>query len=420
MTVALQQLVTPPTGSKSSIIQLLECYRRDARVDKLNLTIGIYLDETGQCPILESVRQAERHRTEHQGTKASFNIVGAPAFHQAVRTLLFPSIPTAVEDSHVRVIQTLGASGALFLAGQLIHQHFPAARIWMSAPTWENHAALLRVHEGQFGTYRYRPASQESLCLSTILADLEAAAPGDVVLFHVCCHNPTGIDPSLEQWDVLAKFCAERRLTPLFDFAYQGLADSIQRDAAPLSMFVGRLDTVLICSSFSKNLGIYDERTGALTLVCRDEQRLARWQEELKMMIRSSYSMPPLHGSYIASHIINDPERFARWQREVEGMREDLDRRRTALITEFASAGILNDVLSYRRQRGMFICLDLSAAEIGRLRTEYGVYMLDSGRISIASLDKGNMARFCDLLVRITHDRDYLLPRGGENSINCF
>ncbi len=358
-----QQFASTPNG-RNGIIQLLERYRQDARPGKLNLTVGIYTDETGCCPILESVRQAERHRVEHQTSKASFNIVGAPTFHQAVRAILFPALPADADDSRIRVIQTLGASGALHLAGQLLDRHLPTARIWMSAPTWENHAALLSVHRGGFSTYRYLPASPERLCLNTILADLQAAAPGDIVLWHVCCHNPTGIDPDLKQWEILASFCAERQLIPLFDFAYQGFAHSIQRDAAPLAMFMERLDTLLICSSFSKNMGIYDERTGALTLVCRDTDRLARWNEDVKMLVRSSYSMPPLHGSFIASHIINDADRFASWQQEVSGIRDDLHRRRAAFISELENAGILDDILPYRHQQGMFLCLDLSSASI--------------------------------------------------------
>lgn len=401
MSAACPPLAAPTGSGRSGIVQLLERYRQDARADKLNLTVGIYTDETGRCPILESVRRAERHRIEHQTSKASFNLAGAPDFHRAVRALLFPALPPDVGAADMQVFQSLGASGALYLAGQLLNRHAPGAKIWLSAPTWENHPALLSTHRGGFGHYRYRAASAQRLCLDTVLADLQAAAPGDIVLLHVCCHNPTGIDPDPAQWESLARFCAERELIPLFDFAYQGFARFVEQDAAPLALFMARLDTMLICNSFSKNMGIYDERTGALTLVCRDPKRLARWAEEVKVLIRSSYSMPPLHGSFIASHIINDAELFARWRLEVAGMRADLERRRAAFLAALGEAGILDEVLSYRRQQGMFMCLDLALADIERLRTEHGIYLLDSGRICIASLGVADMPRFCDALARI-------------------
>lgn len=396
-------LTTYPTQAangvaRSSIMQLLERYRQDQRPHKLNLTVGIYTDEFGVCPILGSVRHAEHYRIEHQTSKASFNLLGAAAYHRAVRAILFPTQPADQPCPNTQVIQTLGASGAIHLAGQLLGRHAPGARIWLSAPTWENHSALMSGLRGGYATYRHLAGSPQRLCLDTVLADLESAAPGDIVLLHVCCHNPTGIDPDPAQWAALANFCAERKLIPLFDFAYQGFACSIQEDAIPLSLFMARLDTLLICYSFSKNMGIYDERTGALTLICQDADQLARWTADIKILVRSSYSMPPLHGSFIASHIINDPRLLACWQQEVAEMRDDLKRRHAALLNCLDQACILEEVLSYRCQQGMFLCLDLTIVDIEHLRNQHGIYMLDSGRISVASLSLANMPRFCDAL----------------------
>ncbi|MBR9663091.1 MULTISPECIES: aromatic amino acid transaminase [Bacillus cereus group] len=386
---------------KNSIMQLLELYNQDTRVDKVNLTAGIYTDESGNCPILESVREAEYYRIKNQINKASFNLTGATEFHKAVRTILFPTIEDSIENDKIQVIQTLGASGALHLAGQLINQYNPSARIWLSSPTWENHLALLSSHSGGFGSYRYQPANQEQLCIDTIIEDLQFASPGDFVLFHVCCHNPTGIDPNLSQWEILADFCAERKLIPLFDFAYQGFAHSLQQDAKPFTIFKERLDMFLICNSFSKNMGIYDERTGALTLVFKDTEKLKRWYKTVKELIRGSYSMPPVHGSFIVSHIINDSSRFDHWQREVEGMCKDLQQRRNSFFSELSNVGIIDEIMPYRKQNGMFLYLNLSEEKIESLRNKHGIYLLDSGRMCLASLSTANMSKVAEVIKRV-------------------
>ncbi|MDQ0416092.1 aspartate/tyrosine/aromatic aminotransferase [Croceifilum oryzae] len=388
------------TKSKNSIMQLLERYNHDTRTDKLNLTVGVYTDESGRCPILESVRDAEYYRVSNQTNKASFHLAGAPEFHQAVRKLLFSATGSGLED-HIEVIQTVGCSGALYLAGQLIYHYAPTSSIWLSSPTWENHTALLNSNRNNIRYYRYQPANPDELCIDTILEDLKLAQPGDFVLLHACCHNPTGIDPNPAQWKMLAEFCAERELIPLFDFAYQGFADSIEQDAEFLVPFSERLETFIVCNSFSKNMGIYDERTGALTLVFKDEAKRADWHRTVKGLIRNTYSMPPVHGSFIVSHIINDSVRFSRWQQELEGMCSDLHRRRGALFSELGRIGIANEVLTYRNQQGMFVCLNLSEEKIDLLRDQYGIYLLDTGRMCVASLSTANMPRFCETLSKV-------------------
>ncbi|MGM0748664.1 MAG: aromatic amino acid transaminase [Bacillota bacterium] len=378
---------------KTTIMQLLERYSQDERLDKMNLTAGIYTDESGISPILKSVREAEYYRVDNQISKASFNLIGAPEFHKAVQTLLFPYVQNTDKDEDVEVIQTLGASGALHLAGQLISYYSPSSKIWMSSPTWENHADLLGNHSGGFAFYRYEPESKNQLCMDTILEDLAYAKPGDFVLLHTCCHNPTGMDPTISQWKVLADFFVERELIPLFDFAYQGFANSLQRDAEPLTIFRECLDTVIVCNSFSKNMGIYDERTGALTLVFRDKDNLSSWKETAKKLIRSNYSMPPVHGSFIVSHIVNDPERFACWEKEVEYLRKDLDQRRNLFFSELSKMNVIDKVLPYLQQKGMFLYLNLSLEKIECLRDKYGIYLLDNGRMCVASLNSENTSK---------------------------
>ncbi|UIR30716.1 aromatic amino acid transaminase [Priestia flexa] len=386
---------------KTNIMQLLEQYSMDKRIEKVNLTAGIYTNEDGVSPILESVKEAEYYRTKNQVSKASFNISGAAEFHQAVRTVLFPDTKGINEDEYTEVTQTLGASGALHLAGRLIKHYAPQAKIWLSSPTWENHPALLESHLGGFGYYGYQAANKDQLCLNTMLDDLQQANPGDFVLLHVCCHNPTGIDPTSFDWKLLADFFAKRKLIPLFDFAYQGFANSIQKDAEPLTIFKKYVDTLIICNSFSKNMGIYDERTGALTLVFKDREKLAHWKKTLRGLIRGSYSMPPVHGSFIASHIINDTGRFAHWEKEVESIRNDLDQRRSLFFSELSNNGIIDEIMPYRQQKGMFLYLNLSQEKIESLRENYGIYLLDSGRMCIASLSTADMERVAKAMMNV-------------------
>lgn len=393
--------------TKPGILQLLAQYHQDPRADKLNLTAGIYTDPSGNSPVLETVREAEYARIQHQRSKATFDMDGAPEFQQAVRRLLFPS---GEEGSahHVQVIQTVGSSGALHLAGRMIQHDAPAARVWISSPTWENHAALLSSRPEQIGYYRYQPADPDQLCMTTILEDLQAARPGDYVLLHACCHNPTGMDPTLSQWREWAEFCAERGLIPLFDFAYQGFAQSAEQDAELFALFREHSDRLIICNSFSKNMGLYNERTGALTLVFKDADRLAVWHSTLKRMIRSTYSTPPAHGAYIASHIINDPHRYSCWQQELKEMRCDLQRRRAALFAELESSGLMDTLLSYHRQQGMFLCLQLSPPSIEVLREQHGIYLLDTGRICIASLPQEAIPAFCLALGQVVEGTNTL------------
>lgn len=387
---------------------MLAQYHQDPRTDKLNLTAGIYTDPSGNSPVLESVREAEYFRIRHQDTKASFYMDGAPEFQQAVHRLLFPSGEEGGSDHHVQVIQTVGSSGALYLVGRMIQHDAPAARVWISAPTWENHAALLSSRPDQLGYYRYQSADSDQLCMKTILEDLEAARPGDFILLHACCHNPTGMDPSLSQWRELAAFCAARGLIPLFDFAYQGFAQSAEQDAELFTLFRAYSDRLIICNSFSKNMGLYNERTGALTLVFKDADKLTAWHNILKRIIRSTYSTPPAHGACIASHIINHPQRYARWQQELAEMRGDLQRRRSALFDKLEAVGLMETLLSYRRQQGMFLCLHLSPRSIEALREQHGIYLLDTGRMCIASLRMEAIPAFCLALGQVAESTNIL------------
>jgi aspartate/tyrosine/aromatic aminotransferase len=380
-------------------MQLVEKFKNDKRADKMNLTVGVYKDESGQSPILKSVKEAEKYCLETETTKASFNLIGSQTFHEAVKRLLFPSFSES-EKKKIQVIQTVGSCGALYLVGQLINKIVPSARIWISNPTWENHWSLLHSHINEIYGYRYEPLNRKCLDIEKIMEDLKSSQSGDFVLFHASCHNPTGMDPTIKQWHELANFCKSNKLIPVFDFAYQGFKDTIQNDADIFKVF-RQMDSFIVCNSFSKNMGLYDERAGALSFMCKDIEKLSYWVKCAKKFIRGNYSTPPMHGSSIVSCIINDPERYQSWQKEVDEMRESLIQRRNELFQALERIGIKGTILNYERQNGMFVCLDLSLSQIEQLRNDYGIYLLNSGRISVASLNSKKIIKLCTALQNI-------------------
>ncbi len=384
---------------KNTIMQLLEKYKLDGRNNKMSLTAGIYMDETGESPILDTVKVAERFLVENQTCKAAFNMTGDVDFHRAVKKVVFPYF-TEVEKKEICVIQTLGASGAINLIGQLVNQYAPLSRIWVSNPTWENHEPLLGHHLGGICHYKY-VAENNKASVSKIMEDLQYSKPGDYVLFHASCHNPTGIDPDLYQWTELAKFCKDMRLIPIFDFAYQGFAYDLEKDTEVFGIFKQNVDDFIVCNSFSKNMGLYDERVGALSFIFTDQEKTNSWLQTTKRLIRSSYSIPPIHGGAVASHIINNDLLFKQWGEEVSGMRKDLERRRSDFFSALDCVGMKEDILDFDKQNGMFVCLKLTEEEIGTLREKYGIYMLDSGRISIASLNSKKIPMLCEAIKKL-------------------
>lgn len=385
---------------QNSIMQLVEQFKNDKHINKMNLTVGVYMDQYGNCPILKSVKEAEEHCLEIEKSKVTFNMIGAKSYHEAVKQLLFPNFSKA-EKENIQVIQTVGSCGALYLVGQLINKIKPTASLWLSNPTWENHRPLLESHVSEICEYRYEPLDKENLCVQKIMEDLQYSKAGDFVLFHACCHNPTGMDPTINQWQELAKFCKNHELIPIFDFAYQGFKDTIQSDAEVLNIFREEVNSFIVCNSFSKNMGLYDERVGALTFVFDNQEEVDCWLQCAKSLIRSSYSTPPIHGSSVVSCIINDSERFQLWQAEVDNMRKGLIQRRTEFFQKLDDVGMKERILNYENQNGMFACLNISLEQIEYLRNSQGIYILNSGRISIASLNSQKISKFCEAICNI-------------------
>ena len=377
------------------ILGLTEEFKKDARAEKINLGVGIYKDENGETPVLDTVKKAEAALLENEKTKSYLTIEGTAEYGLAVQKLLFGADSDIVADKRAKTAQAPGGTGALRVAGEFIKRQLGAPRIWISNPTWANHNGVFTAAGLETVQYSYYNAEAKDKDFSAMVADLEKAAPGDVVLLHGCCHNPTGIDPTAEEWETLAKLCAEKELLPMFDFAYQGFAKGVEEDAAGLRTFAKFNKEILVASSFSKNFGLYNERVGAFTLVAEKEDIAAQAFSQVKAIIRSIYSNPPAHGAAVVTYVLNNAELRAEWEKEVAEMRDRIQEMRGLFVTTLKEQGVEADFSFIERQNGMFSFSGLSKEQVARLKEEFGIYIVGSGRISVAGMTKANMAPLC-------------------------
>jgi aspartate/tyrosine/aromatic aminotransferase len=384
-----------------AILGLMERFRADERPHKVSLASGVYVDERGITPVLETVRQAEDRILEHQVTKVYKPIEGDPAYLRPVRDLVFGAGHPAVAAGRVELLHTPGGTGALRVAGDLIHSLSPSATVWLSTPTWPNHPQVFEAAGLPVRSYPYLGTSGE-LDMDALIGALRAIPDGDVVLLHGCCHNPTGIDPTPEQWTVIAEALAGRRVLPLVDFAYQGFGDGLMEDARGLLALLERVDTLLVASSFSKNFALYDERVGALSIIGEDAAQTQALLSHAKGVVRANYSNPPAHGGEIVATILGDEVLRARWLDEVSVMRGRINGNRRAFVAGLQAAGAPGDHEGLLRQRGMFSLLPLGVERVARLRDEYAIYVVGTGRINVAGLTATNMAPVCEALAAVT------------------
>jgi aspartate aminotransferase len=383
------------------ILGLAEQIKRDPNPDKIDLTVGVYQDEHGKTPSLACVREAERRLLAEGRPKTYLPIVGGADYGQHVRRLLFGQDSPLASSGRVVTAHTPGGTGGLRVAADFLAQHYPSTRVWISVPTWANHGAVFRAARLEVENYPYYDATSHGLVLGRMLQGLSAARPGDVLLLHGCCHNPTGADPGDEEWQQLAALCKERQLLPLFDFAYQGFGAGLDDDARGLRLFAAQLDEILVCSSFSKNFGLYNERVGALTLVAGDDRAAEHALSHIKVSVRSNYSNPPCHGGAVVSTILGDAALAAQWQQELGVMRGRMQEMRRALVEGLARAGVKQDFGFLLRQRGMFSLSGLSREQVLALRDRHGVYILESGRINVAGITTGNVDRLCSAMADV-------------------
>ncbi|WP_434360261.1 aspartate/tyrosine/aromatic aminotransferase [Parasalinivibrio latis] len=383
------------------ILGLTEEFKADTRADKINLGVGIYKDEAGNTPVLATVKKAEKRLLDTETTKSYLAIAGTPEYGIAVQELLFGKGADIITDKRAQTAQAPGGTGALRLAAEFIKRQLGDVTVWISNPTWANHQGVFKAAGLDFKLYSYYDAESKNMDFDAMLTDLEQAAPGDVVLLHGCCHNPTGIDPDAAQWETLAKLCAEKNLLPMFDFAYQGFAKGVEEDAAGLRTFAKYNKELLVASSFSKNFGLYNERVGAFTLVAPDSQVAATAFSQVKSIARVIYSNPPAHGSAVVTEILNDAALRNEWEAEVAEMRDRIQQMRELFVVTLKEKGVEGDFSFIERQNGMFSFSGLNKDQVQQLKDEFGVYIVGSGRISVAGMTRSNMEPLCDAIAAI-------------------
>ncbi len=385
-----------------AILGLMERYRADDRPDKISLASGVYVDESGTTPILETVSEAERRILAGQTTKVYKPIGGDPAYTGPVRDLVFGAAHAAVLSGRVETLHTPGGTGALRVAGDLVRAVRPGAAVWLSTPTWPNHPQVFAAAGLPLKTYPYLGSDGE-LDLEAMVGALRAARAGDVVVLHSCCHNPTGIDPTPRQWATIADAVTASGLLPLLDFAYQGFADGLDEDARGLMILLEHSPELLVASSFSKNFALYDERVGALSIVGSDADETAALLSHAKGVIRANYSNPPAHGGEIVATVLADDALRARWVDEVGVMRSRINGNRRKFVLGLTDAGAKGDHDSLLRQRGMFSLLDLTLDQVARLRDDFAVYLVGKGRVNVAGLTQANLGPVCKALAAVTN-----------------
>ena len=375
------------------ILSLNEAFQRDPRADKVNLSIGIYFDDAGRIPVLDCVRQAEAQMLAECAPKSYLPIEGAAAARSAVQALLFGAGNEAVTSGRVATLQTIGSSGGLKVGADFLKRWFPGSAVWVSDPTWDNHRAMFEGAGLAVNTYPYYDPASGGLRFDEMLAMLATLPAGSVVLLHACCHNPTGVDLTAAQWQRLIPLLRERDLLPYIDIAYQGYGDGIEEDAFAIRALAAAGLRFFVANSFSKSMSVYGERAGALSVVCgsRDEAELVLGQ--MKATVRRNYSSPAIHAAGIISGVLGNPVLRAAWVADVAAMRERILAMRRSLHGVLSAKRPGRDFGYFLSQRGMFSYTGLSGEQVDRLRDEFGVYLVRSGRMCVAGLNSGNVER---------------------------
>ncbi len=375
------------------ILSLNEAFQKDPRANKVNLSIGIYFDGAGRIPVLDCVRQAETQMLAESGPKSYQAIEGSAPMRSAVQRLLFGASHEAVAGGRIATLQTVGSSGGLRVGAEFIKRWLPDSALWVSDPTWDNHRAMFEGAGITVNTYPYYDAATGGLKFDQMLATLRTLPARSVVLLHACCHNPTGVDLTPEQWSQLMPVLKERQLLPYLDLAYQGYGDGIEEDAFAVRALASAGLTFFIANSFSKSMSVYGERAGALSVVCTDAAEAALVLGQLKATVRRSYSSPAIHAAGIVSRVLTDPLLRASWEADVAAMRSRILAMRKSLHEVLSAKRPGRDFGYFLTQRGMFSYTGLSVAQVDRLRDEFGVYLVRSGRVCVAGLNSSNVER---------------------------
>lgn len=383
------------------ILGLTEEFRRDPNPAKINLGVGVYKNDAGDTPVLECVKKAEQKILEDEKTKSYLSIPGTAEYGKLVQDLLFTSESSIVCDHRACTAQAPGGTGALRVGADFLIQQKIAEKIWISNPTWVNHFKVFGAAGFETAQYNYYDPATHGLDFEGMKSSLKQARAGDVVLLHGCCHNPTGIDPTEAQWEELAQLTAELKLLPFFDFAYQGLGNGLREDAKGIDIFSKYHQEFLVSSSFSKNFGLYNERVGAITVVSGTADRSDVLFSQLKIAIRSNYSNPPAHGAKIVETVLSDPALKTMWENEVADMRSRIKTMRGAMVQKLQDLGVNQDFSFINGQNGMFSFSGLNKEQVARLKSEFGVYIVGSGRINVAGITTKNIDALCNAIAKV-------------------
>jgi aspartate aminotransferase len=384
-----------------AILGIMTLFRADPNPGKIDLSVGVYQDEQGRTPVLASVKTAEQAVLAKQESKTYVAIAGNAGFNKGVEEILYGKDHPALKAGRISTVQTPGGSGGLSIAGHLVARSKPNAKVYVSDPTWPNHQPLLKVSGLQLDTYPYYDYKKHRVDFEPMVARLDKASAGELVLIHGCCHNPCGADLSQDQWEALTQLCERRGLVPFIDIAYQGLAEGLDEDAFGVRLMAARLPEVVVVTSCSKNLGLYRERVGAASMVSANAEAAKLTAANAANVARGIYSMPPDHGAAIVAHILGDAKLRAQWVKELEEMRGRLNGLRKLLVDKLAARKTSMDFSFIAKERGMFSFLGITKEQVIRLREEFHVYMVESSRINVAGINHGNVDRVADSIAAV-------------------
>jgi len=376
---------------RDPILGLNEAYNSDSRTTKVNLGVGVYFTDDGKIPLLRAVQAAEKSMMEKPSPRGYLAIEGIAAYNQGVQNLLFGKDSALLAAGRVVTAQAVGGTGALKIGADFIKRLVPQGTVAISDPSWENHRALFEAAGFPVVNYTYYDPNTRGVNFDGMVKSLEALPAKTTVVLHACCHNPTGADLSIDQWKKVVEICKAKDLIPFLDMAYQGFAEGIEQDGAAVRLFSESGLSFFVSSSFSKSFSLYGERVGALSIVTENKDEATRVLSQLKRVIRTNYSNPATHGGAVVATVLNSPELRAMWEQELGEMRDRIKLMRNTLVTKLAEAGAKRDFGFVNAQRGMFSYSGLSADQVERLKTEFGIYAVSTGRICVAALNSKNI-----------------------------
>lgn len=386
---------------RDPILGVTEAFNADPNPKKVNLGVGVYYDDNGKIPLLECVKRAERQLLESAPPRGYLPIDGLPDYDRAVQQLVFGADHPVVREKRVVTVQALGGTGGLKVGADFLRRIDPGAQVWISDPSWGNHRALFENAGFEVQSYPYYDAPTHGVRFDAMLGALDRLSAGTVVVLHACCHNPTGVDLNADQWSRVVEVVRARALVPFLDIAYQGFADGLEPDAGPVRSFARADIPLFVSNSFSKSFSLYGERVGALSVVAATSDEAARVLSQLKRLVRTNYSNPPTHGGKVVAAVLNDPALRAVWEQELAQMRDRIRSMRKRLVEGIHARVPGVDFRFVERQRGMFSYSGLSRQAVQRLREEFSVYAIDSGRICVAALNSRNLDYVSDAIGKV-------------------